>query len=83
MTIEENEFEFDPDSLTKPVTRIELWRLLMQVDLLVHTARTMAFAAAYGNKELVEEYRLKYKEIDDEFSVLRDKLVGHTGPVSE
>jgi hypothetical protein len=44
-----DELEYDVEQFNKPVTRMELVSLLMKVDILVHTAQAMAFAAANEN----------------------------------
>lgn len=67
--------DFDVEKFAKPVTRAELWSLLLQIDLLAHTARTMAIAAVNQDIEGVEKLRAKYQKLDDEFTESRDKLI--------
>lgn len=68
-------FDIDPKKIDKPVTRGELWMLLLKVDMLIHTARSIAFYAAYGDREKVSELMDEYKERDKDFVVKRDELV--------
>ncbi|TRW17034.1 hypothetical protein [Glacieibacterium frigidum] len=76
--------EYDAEKIAEPVTKGQLWSILLKVDLLAHAARTLAIAVSIGNKDYIKEMTERYDRIDKEFEVERDALVvkGRTGEFS-